>query len=259
MNTPVLLEGFAAELVRRGLPLDYAQSTAVELADHHCDLVDELQADGMDAVSAEIAAGERLGERRLLVNKAVGDFQRRHWCGRWPLLTFFIGPIPLMILTCLAMMLAGICAFWSLEKLGLAVELPPDGILSTYEMTVVYVGQALYFFLAPAIVIRFLVCRSKRAGLGPCWPLLSAGVLAVFSGMFLFDFADVAKVNGPADRVLMVMGLPMVEGWAATWRWYLHDPLHICQFLLPMVLATGLVLRNQQLARRSLQVVGDDC
>jgi len=123
----------------------------------------------------------------------------------------------------------------------------------------VYIAQALYFFVPPALVMFYLVRWSKRAALGSLWPLLSASILAAFLGLFLFDFSDVVRVNEPADRVLMVMGLPMVESWAATWRWYTHDPLHICQFLLPLVIATAFLLRNKQLAMRSRRLVGDGC
>ena len=97
MNTQELHDGFQTELVRRGLPADYASGAAAELADHHRDVVEELRATGLDDSAAETEAAQRLGDRRLLVKKAVREFQRRHWCGRWPLLTFFIGPVVLLI------------------------------------------------------------------------------------------------------------------------------------------------------------------
>ena len=48
-DTPAPLEDIAADLVRRGLPVDYAQRAAAEFADHHRDLVDELQRSGLRA------------------------------------------------------------------------------------------------------------------------------------------------------------------------------------------------------------------
>ena len=42
--TPAPLESIASDLVRRGLPVEYAQRAAAELADHHGDLVAELRA-----------------------------------------------------------------------------------------------------------------------------------------------------------------------------------------------------------------------
>lgn len=263
MNTQELHDGFQADLIRQGLPVDYAADAAAELADHHRDLVEELRSVGVDETSAATEAAQRLGDRRQLVKKSVREFQRRHWCGRWPLLTFLIAPIPLMVLTCLAMMLISVCLFWPLELLGINILSPPDGIISIGERIVVFVSQGLYFFLAPALVMFFLTQLGNRAVLGPQLPLLSASILAVFSGMFLFDFADLIgksiQLHSPADRVLMVMGLPLVESWEATWQWYTHDPVHVCQFLLPLAVATALLLHNKQLATPSLRIASDGC
>lgn len=259
MNTQELHDGFQTELVRRGLPMDYASGAAAELADHHRDVAEELRATGLDDSAAETEAAQRLGDRRLLVKKSVREFQRRHWCGRWPLLTFLLGPIPLLFLIWAAIMLVGLCILWPLEKMGLELNAPPDGIISTGERVGLYVAQTLYMFAAPALVMFVLARLAKRSVLGPLWPCLSAGVLAAFVGLFLFDFSDVVRVDLPADKVMMVIGLPMFESWAATWKWYTHDPLHIFQFLLPLGIAATMVLRSKQLGLRSRRSMIGGC
>ena len=77
MNTQELHDGFQKELIRRGLPADYASSAAAELADHHRDLVGELCNTGMDESAAAREAAQRLGDHRSLVKKSVREFQRR--------------------------------------------------------------------------------------------------------------------------------------------------------------------------------------
>jgi hypothetical protein len=58
MNTSTLelLDGIAAELIRRGLPADYAERAALELAEHHRDLVDELRNAGWTDTHAVLEA-----------------------------------------------------------------------------------------------------------------------------------------------------------------------------------------------------------
>ena len=94
MNTPESLNGMVSDLIRRGLPADYATRAAAEFSDHHRDLVEELQASGLSESQATTEASHRLGDSRTLVKKTVREYQRRFWCGRWPLLMFLFGPIP---------------------------------------------------------------------------------------------------------------------------------------------------------------------
>ena len=54
--TPAPPENIATDLVRRGLPVDYAQRATAELADHHRDLVAELRAVGLDETAASTEA-----------------------------------------------------------------------------------------------------------------------------------------------------------------------------------------------------------
>jgi hypothetical protein len=46
MNTPESLNGLHTKLISMGLPAEYAQRAATEIADHYCDLVTELEATG---------------------------------------------------------------------------------------------------------------------------------------------------------------------------------------------------------------------
>src|ERR1700755_1093009 len=85
MNTPESLNGMLPDLIRRGLPSEYAQRAAAEFADHHHDLVEELQATGFSESQAQTEAS-----------------QGRFWSARWPLITFLLAPIPTFIAVWLA-------------------------------------------------------------------------------------------------------------------------------------------------------------
>ncbi len=159
--TPAVLESFAADLVRRGLPVDYAERAGTELADHFGDLAAELIASGLDETAASQEAARRLGPQRMLLKKTVREYQRRQWCGRWPLLTFVIAPIPALCLLWLASaaVLAGVGSFC--EWIGIAVT-QVDGKTSLFERCLVETMWGYTFLLGP-MLIAALFARLARA------------------------------------------------------------------------------------------------
>jgi hypothetical protein len=251
-----------SQLIRRGLPVEYAQRAAAEIADHHRDLIDELQAAGISQSQAASEASHRLGDQRTLIKKTVREYQRRHWCGRWPLLTFLIAPIPFTTLTWFTtMLIAGLCIIFPLYLLGVNVNPAHDGIVSTTE----YLGNLAYriwnFFLLPAVVLFALARWSHRAAMGSAWIVLSAVVLAIFVGLWTSEFPDPIRVlerQAVADEPLVVISLP-IDSLAATWNWYTRNPLQICQWVLPLGFAILLLFRGRQLALRREKLVFDDC
>lgn len=260
MNTPELLEGFQKELVRRGLPENYARGTAAELADHHRDLVEELRAGGLSLMTAEDEAAKRLGDYRMLVKKAVREFQSRHWCGRWPLLTFFIGPVPLVILLWTATSLVCWAIVWPLQRLGIIGPQEPDGIMSWGEWAVIYGFRYWFFFATPALVLCYLGRKASRASLSCTWVTLSAVVLALFAGSFSFMLRDnMLTISTPVYVGLQFPGFHWAELLKATWQWYTQTPMHTFQSVLPLSIAGVLVWRAKQQQFRSLRQAVGSC
>jgi len=261
MNTQELHNEFQTELVRRGLPVEYSSGAAAELADHHRDVVEELRANGFDASTAENEAANRLGDRRQLVKKSVREFQRRHWCGRWPLLTFFIGPIPLLILTWVATSAACFLILWPMQRLGIIADHQPDGIISWDERMLVYAFRFWFFFVTPALVTIALGRSTVRAAMNFTWMYFSAILLALFVGSFIFDLNEKGfQVSMPIDQGLLILGLPLFEAsWAAAWQWYVQDPLYLCQSLLPLGVAVVFMLYSKQLSFRTRCQALDAC
>lgn len=254
MNTPEVLDGMLTQLLRRGLPADYAQRAVAELADHHQDLAEELRARGMTEEAAATEASRRLGEPRALVKKTVREYQRRFWCGRWPRLTFLFGPIVLVVLSWLAIVLVALCILWPLQELGFDVNPASDGIISTYESVSTRVAQVLYLLISPALALLVLSRVAKKLAMGPAWVCLSASILAVFSGLFWIGFAGDVHSHMPADQGMLMIGLPMLS-----WRRWTHEPWYVAQMLLPLGIGGVMLWRMKQLSQRAARLAVGDC
>jgi hypothetical protein len=247
--TPEVSERFAAELVRRGLPVQYAERTAQELADHRRDLVEEFCADGDDPTVAQAKASERLGEMKALVRQTVREYQRRHWCGRRPLLTFLLGPLVLVVANFVAMVLAAYCVFLPLDKFGIRMDQTADGVVSRSEYLVTAVGHIVTLFVGPALSLLILARLARRAAMGSSWLWLSTGVLTLFASSIWYGLAGATMKNLPADQGILRVGLPI-------WH-FAHDPMYIAQCLLPFGIGVGMILRMQQSRRAELSIYGD--
>jgi hypothetical protein len=261
MNTPRALEGVCAQLLRRGVPTDYAQRAAGELADHHQDLVEELRAAGHDEAQAIVEADRRLGDARTLIKKTLREYQQRYWCGRWPLITFLLGPIPLLILAWVGSSLVLLCIGWQVEKLDVAGPYEPDGVISTGERLVIYVMQGSYLFAVPALVMFGLARLAKRAALHWAWVGVAACVLATSMASIRCGIPDpvpaMLQSDGstlPADRYFCVLELP--DSWSTVWSWF---GLEHIQGLLPLAVASVMLLHFRKLADRSARLVLDGC
>jgi hypothetical protein len=250
MNTPEALNEMASELIGRGLPADYAERAAAELADHHRDLIDELRAAGWSESSAAAEASRRLGDTGTLVNKTVCQYQRRFWCGRWRIATFVLLPIPILFGLWLATILTwAVCVVLPLEALNLlGPEVPADGIISAGERIVGSLIQAWFLFVMPMVAMLMLMRWSRRAALGSRWPLLAASMLALSALVFTCGYPDAAQharfLDGrpvPADWFMFTAGLPIPN------RVFAIATLNRAgRILLPFVFAGIMYLRHQR-------------
>jgi hypothetical protein len=261
-------ETFAAELVRRGLPVEYAQRTAAELADHRVDLASELEATGMDCDTVAHEVKRRLGDESVILKKTVREYQQRHWCARWPLITFLLAPIPSLIIVWYSLGILLWLIASSLIKLGLLSASDADTALCALPADIKYVVLVSLFLLVPATVMYFFGRLARRAALGWTWIGLVACLLGLFVGdvkwerigpgsqIVMRDRQTLEVIEQPQQHdYVITLGIPFNAGAIAELkRWWLGSPLQIAQLLLPSAVALGMVLHGRRLAQQAEQL-----
>jgi hypothetical protein len=203
------------------------------------------------------------------VKKTVREYQRRYWCARWPLITFLLGPIPMVMAAWYALGLAVYVVVVILSKLGVLADTDPDTMFIALPVAVKFATLTGMFLIVPAIVMYGYARLAKRAALGWQWIVLVACILGLStsamkwerigpgSRITMYDRQTFQELEQPPepDFVLM-LGMPVVaEAW--TWhafhRWFLSNPVQLCQTLLPAALAAIFILRWRQLSLRRHQ------
>jgi hypothetical protein len=253
MNTPEALNEMVSDLIRRGLPADYAERAAAEFADHYRDLVEELRTTGWSESQADGEASRRLGDTRALVKKTVREYQRRYWCARWPLLSFLLGPIPLLIGVSFAINMVAMCIVGPLHLLGVDTGYA-DGIISPAERFQIYALQAIHLFIAPAVAMLILSWRARRAALSFAWMAVSASTLFLLLATIRCGIPDPIPTmfdsDGttlPADRYLWIMSVPHSWSELASFATWTH-----LQALVPFLILATVAIRAAQLSRRNM-------
>jgi hypothetical protein len=258
MNTPESLREFTSELIRRGLPVEYSRRAAEELGDHLRDLTEEFQSAGMEETVAHTAAVERLGDRQSLVKKTVREFQRRHWCGRWPVVTFLFGPLVLLVATWIVTGVGLMLLGKTLDAVGIESQ-PNDGIHSTAERIAMSCFTGWFVFVLPTVVLLLQSRWASQAGLNWRWVALAAIVLAVNVGSM--QCGNVCQLSGsnvsnlatdqPLPPNTFVMSVPLwiyFSGFQGTLSWYANSPQQLCQSFLPLAVAGLMIWRTRRRA-----------
>jgi len=241
--TSAVPETFAAELVRRGLPVDYAERAGTELADHFGDLAAELVASGLDEAAASQEAARRLGPQRMLVKKTVRAYQRRHWCGRWPLVSFVLAPIPAFICAWFVASLVSIQTYKVFGRAGewLGIAAPAPATIGVLKLILLGGSTAV---VAP-LALTFLYCRrARRAGCGSQWAALSVLQIAFLAGLLSFgvDYQRGILFFEPTG----LRGIVLAPTFTAFLQSCSIQPSQAVQFAMPLAAFGFLVWRERQ-------------
>lgn len=234
-----------AELVRRGLPADYARRTAEELDDHRADLLADLHAAG--AENAEAIADEQLGETRKLAKRIASDYQRRSWFGRWPLTSFLLAP-PLVL-----------CAVWCACVLGIfaisAVAHWLDGPGMPAEYTTgrnietawgfYYFAVTAFSFLVPCVVAWWYSRFALTGAQSRAYLLIACLSFGLMNGLV---YHQVWIVPNNADRAMN--GFGVYFGDATAMAQFFSRPIQLAQLLTPVLVGVVLLWRDN-LQRKS--------
>ncbi len=261
MNTPEVLNAMVSDLVRRGLPSEYARRAAAEFADHHRDLVEELQASGWSESQASTEASRRLGDPQTLTKKTVREYQRRFWCARWPLITFLIGPIPTLMVAWYALALSIWLFVALLCKLGLTTFQHADVAFGSMPVQAKYAVLASLFLVVPAVVMYGFARLANRAALSWQWFILAACLLGMFVGtckwerigpgsrLVMTDWNTGKVVEQPKPDFVLTMWWP-INAQQCSWRvlrpFFFSSLVQPCQLFIPFMIAGWFLYRRQQ-------------
>lgn len=239
-----------AELIRRGLPADYARRTAEELDDHRADLIADLRAD--NAADPEAIADKRLGETRKLAKRIAGDYRRRSWFGRWPLLSFLIAPIPMLLISWAGVL----CGVWLFSEAYDLVSPREEGPLSPTETQVVWffitgvVG--VLFFVTPAAIAWCYGGLALRSTQKRAYVLAVCLLIGVANGL-VFHNATLTPEGGSTHGSFSA-GVPLgneENAFAGILR-HFAEPMAMSQLLTPVLVGGVLLFRDERRRRAAL-------
>lgn len=277
MNTVIreLPENFQVELVRRGLPVDYAKRVAAEVADHRQDLIHERTATEPDESAAMAEATRRLGDSQTLIKRVVREYQQRHWWARWPLFMFLLTPIPATIATWCVLGFGISAVVEMVIKLGWVDAPNADAAFKMLPFNAQFAFLIGTFLAVPAVVMCGYVWLANRSALDRRWIVLVACILGVFMGVWKWERIGPGSRITMQDRqtleqlpqppepdIVLMLWLP-IDARNCSWQeirgFFFSSPAQLCQLLLPATVAGALVMRARQLSRRREALVVGGC
>ena len=157
------------ELVRRGLPRAYIERLLSELDDHFTDLLEERNSAMGAARKLHIEPDDlqqRLGDPTQLAIFAAEQYHARTFWGRHPILTYLLGPLPLLVACWIVCGLVLWAFLWSVAltghyAFGLTEEFfRPEDHLFVQAITLALVSW--YVMVLPPLAAAELLCRTYR-------------------------------------------------------------------------------------------------
>jgi hypothetical protein len=231
VHNQAYLDALRDELRRRELPREYVDRVVREIADHQQDIQEE---------AGPINPTGRLGEVRRLADALVAEFRARTFCGRHPLLTFVLAPIPVSILAWLGTLLA--CTW--LGSVGLPMnEHKP---ITDWPVFSVWCLLSLYYFqiFAPFALVSAGLCRlAYRTGRGKRWAFVACALVAFFAASITYR----CKLPDAPGTGSLSVGWLLYPPESISWTYFLIGP-QLVQFLVPLGIGAIVAWR---LGRRS--------
>jgi hypothetical protein len=181
------------ELRRRGLPSDYVERLAAEYDDHFNDLLEERSID-MGAArklqNDQVNLEQRLGEPAQLAFFAAEQYHARNFWGRHPLVTYLLGPLPLLVLCFVVYGLAfwaamRVIAFVTTHALGWTDTTFANSADFIWLQAVLLALLSWYAIVFPPLTAGWLLCRTyRRNALDWRWPFVGCILLAIVAALF---------------------------------------------------------------------------
>ena len=176
MTNPSFLQQVRSELGRRAMPSAYVERVVAELADHQSDIVSEQLDDGLTEEQAARNAASRLGDPVQVADVAARQFRSQNLVGRFPLLTFLLAPIPIVLLSWVVYFLVGLIGLKSLA--AIAGNQAP---ITSWAVELVKIAAVI---VPPAFAAALFCWLATRSGSGIRWLVASCILLAIVAAAF---------------------------------------------------------------------------
>ncbi len=226
MANPPSRDVLRAELEQRGLPPAYIERLLGELDDHYNDLLEERSSSMGAARKLDFEADdlqERLGEPTQLAIFAAEQYRARSFWGRHPIVTFVLGPLPLLLISWIV---TGCAVVWSAEGITYIGEhwfgIAQDKIVYADHLWVQagVMSFCIWIIVAfPPILVAAVMCRTaRRNAVRWRWPIIACTL----------DF-----VRRRVSRRLVTVWLQPNDGvrlrlsidWESSFRWFMLNYL----------------------------------
>lgn len=204
MENQLSHEEFRNELRRRGLPSAYIKRLVAELDDHFNDLLEERSTSMGAARKLQVEQEnleQRLGEPAQLAIFAAEQYHARNFWGRHPLVTYLLGPLPLLVACFFAYGLAFWAATWGVDFVGTHVLGWTDATFANpadliWLQAVLLALLCWYVTVFPPLTAALLLCRTyRRNGLDWRWPVVGCTILAIVCGFFHTSYNIATEPN----------------------------------------------------------------
>jgi hypothetical protein len=203
------LDELRVQLSQKRLPPEYVARLMEELSDHYVDIQEEKMSTEVKEACADV---DRLGLPQDLAHLTAIEYRKTFFCGRHPVLSFILLPVPLvltlLIATCTPFFL---CLYFGLNNLL--------GLLEIVELPLM--------LLCPWGISALILCRlATKSGLHWRWPLVSGTIISIFSGwigMGAPGFLSGQFAFGWVDFGMLT--IPLAVGSWYTWRSFKKQPV----------------------------------
>jgi hypothetical protein len=235
------------ELRRQGLPRAYVERLLRELDDHFHDLLEERNSSMGAARKLENESSEpselhnRLGEPTQLALFAAEQYHSRTFWGRHPIITYLLGPLPLLVVMFMGYVASLFCVAYCIGTVG---EWVPDWQINELEHP--YMQAVLFTLLTwGAIVVvplasALVLCRVyRRNALSVRWPIAACILLSLVMAVISTDWC-LATGTADGQRGMVMLGFYVGTSASAILGTYLP------KFALALGIGLLLVKRAQQ-------------
>jgi hypothetical protein len=244
MANPPSRELLRVELEQHGLPPAYIERLLGELDDHYTDLLEERSSSMGAARKLDFEANDlrdRLGEPTQLAIFAAEQYRARSFLGRHPIVTFVLGPVPLLVVCWIVTMLgivwtgmglAYVCEHWF--GLSEATWEPKDHL---WTQAITMVAFSWFVIVFPPLSVAVLLCRiARRNAVNWRWPIAACTLLAIVSGFLTVSYRLALARNEGQTMIGFNLG--------SSFQWLLIT--YLPKFAMAFAIGLLLVKRSQQ-------------